>query len=115
MVQGGSPLSSPVVHPARSGVMTVHSPAASDLLEEPPPPTSHVLIVGLVGVGLVLAAVVFGLATGAPRRGFDTHWADGPRALLACLGLLVAGCAVSMRHRWYGGWLCGAAAGFLGY
>ena len=95
--------------------MTVHSPAAVDNSEEPPPPESRVLVVGLIGVGLVFAALVFGLVTEAPRRGFDIHWADGPRALLACLGLLVVGCAVSMRPKWFGGWLCGAVAGLLGY
>ena len=94
--------------------MTVHTLSPADL-HEPPPPTRRVLTVGLVGVGLVIAAFVFGLATGAPLRGFDAHWADGPRAMLAALGLLVAGCAVSMRPGWFGGWLCGAAAGVLGY
>jgi hypothetical protein len=90
------------------------SPPSADL-EEPPPPTGRVLTVGLVGVGLVLTAFVLGLATNAPRQGFDTHPWDGPRALLSILGLFLAGCAVSMRPGWYGGWLCGAAAGLLGY
>jgi len=94
--------------------MTVHTQPPADL-HEPPPPTSRVLTVGLIGVGLTVAAFVFGLATGAPLRGFDPHWADGPRALLASIGLLIAGCAVSMRPGWYGGWLCGAAAGLIGY
>ena len=94
--------------------MTVHALPPVDL-HEPPPPTSRVLTVGLIGVGLVLAAFAFGLATGAPLRGFDTHWADGPRALVAILGLFVAGCGVSMRPGWYGGWLCAAAAGLIGY
>ena len=94
--------------------MTVPTPAPADL-REPPPPTRQVLTVGLVGVGLSLAALVVGLATGAPWRGFDTHGADGPRALLSVLGLFVAGCAVSMRPGWFGGWLCGAAAGLIGY
>src|SRR4051794_10870054 len=89
-------------------------PPAADL-EEPPPSTGHVLAVGLVGVGLLLVAFVLGLATDAPRRGVDTPPWDGPRALLSGLGLLVAGCAVSMRPGWYGGWLCAAAAGLLGY
>jgi hypothetical protein len=74
-----------------------------------------VLTVGLTGVGLVVAAFVIGLATSAPLQGYEPHKADGPRALLASLGLLLAGCAVSMRPGWYGGWLCGAAAGLIGY
>jgi hypothetical protein len=94
--------------------MTVPSPDPHDV-HEPPPPTARVLTVGLIGVGLVVVAFVLGLATGAPRRGFDTHPWDGPRALLSAVGLLLAGCAVSMRPGWAGGWLCGAAAGLLGY
>jgi hypothetical protein len=90
------------------------NPQPADL-EEPPPPTGRVLTVGLVGVGLVLTAFVFGLATGAPRRGFDTHAWDGVRMLMSAVGLLLAGCAASMRPGWFGGWLCGAAAGVLGY
>jgi hypothetical protein len=94
--------------------MTVHSPPAPDL-EEPQVPPQRVLTVGLIGVALVASALVIGLATGAPRQGFDAHWADGLRALLACAGLFIAGCAVSMRPGWFGGWLCGAACGLLGY
>jgi hypothetical protein len=94
--------------------MTVHSPPTHDL-QEPPPPTLRVLAVGLVGVGLVAVAFVYGLAAGAPRQGFDVHWADGQRALLSCVGLLLTGCAVSMRPGWFGGWLCAAAAGLIGY
>jgi hypothetical protein len=94
--------------------MTVQMAPAADL-HEPPPPTQRVLTVGLIGVGLAAVAFVFGLAAGAPTRGFDANWADGPRALFASLGLLVAGCAVSMRPGWFGGWLCGAAAGLIGY
>lgn len=94
--------------------MTVH-PSPATAPQEPPAPIRTVRTVGLLGVGLVTAALVFGLVTGAPLRGFETHWADGPRALLAILGLVVAGCAVSMRPGWYGGWLCGAAAGAIGY
>src|SRR5207247_799635 len=77
--------------------------------------TRTVLITGLIGVGLCFAAWIVGLVTGAPLRGFDAHWADGPRALLCAVGLVTAGCAVSMRPSWHGGWLCGAAAGFIGY
>lgn len=88
---------------------------APDLTHEPPPPTKRVLITGLVGVGLALVALLMGLLTSAPLRGFDTHWADGPRALLCVVGLLVAGCAVSLRPGWFGGWLCGAATALLGY
>jgi hypothetical protein len=94
--------------------MTVHTPPTADL-HEPPVPARQVLIVGLTGVGLVVVAFAVGLATGAPVRGYDAHGADGPRALLASLGLLLAGCAVAMRPGWYGGWLCGAAAGLIGY
>lgn len=94
--------------------MTAHAHPPADL-HEPPPPTYRVLTVGLVGVGFVVAALVVGLAVGAPLRGFDAHPADGPRAFLSVLGLFVAGCAVSMRPGWFGGWLCGAAAAFLGY
>jgi hypothetical protein len=94
--------------------MTVPSPPSAEL-HEPPVPTHRVLIVGLVGVGFLTAAFILGLVTGAPRRGFDPHSADGPRALLAAIGLLITGCAVSMRPSWYGGWLCAAVAGLLGY
>jgi hypothetical protein len=83
-------------------------------LHEPPIATSRVLIVGLAGAGLVFAAFVAGLATGAPKQGFDGHWADGMRAFLCVVGAIVAGCAISMRPGWYGGWLCAAAAGLLG-
>src|SRR5947208_15200720 len=95
--------------------MTVPLNSTPPDLREPPPPTAYVLAVGLVGAAVVLVAFVLGLATGAPRQGFDTHPWDGPRALLSALGLFVAGCAVSMRPGWYGGWLCGAAAGLIGY
>lgn len=91
------------------------TPLPDDELHEPPVPTNRVLLVGLVGVGFVLIALVLGRATGAPLRGFEKHWADGPRVLLSVLGLIVAGCAVSMRPGWFGGWLCGAAAGFIGW
>lgn len=95
--------------------MTVpSSPPPADLCE-PPPPTARVWAVGLVGVGLVVVAFVLGLVTDAPRRGFDTHPWDGPRMLLSALGLLIAGCAASMRPSWFGGWLCGGIAGLLGY
>ena len=94
--------------------MTAHAHPPADL-NEPPPPTSRVLMVGLVGVGLVVVALVYGLATAAPRQGFEPHSADGPRALIAIVGLFVTGCAVSMRPRWFGGWLCAAAAAILGY
>lgn len=94
--------------------MTVHLPPPAEV-HEPPSPARPVLIVGLVGVGLVTTALVIGLAIGAPLRGFETHPADGPRALLASLGLFLTGCAVSMRPGWFGGWLCGAAAGLIGY
>jgi hypothetical protein len=94
--------------------MTVHTQPPADL-HEPPPPTRRVLTVGLIGVALAAVAFVFGLVSGGPVRGFDAHWADGPRALIASLGLLLAGCAVSMRPGWFGGWLCGAAAGLIGY
>jgi hypothetical protein len=72
-------------------------------------------MVGLAGVFLVLTALIIGLATSAPMHGFEPHSADGPRAMLCALGLLVTGCAISMRPNWFGGWLCGAAAGLLGY
>src|SRR6187200_2070598 len=94
--------------------MTVAVPATEEI-HEPPPSTKRVLMVGFTGVALVLVSFVLGAVGGAPLRGFDTHWADGPRALLCVVGLLFAGCAVSMNPRWYGGWLCGAAAGLLGY
>lgn len=84
-------------------------------LEEPPIPTRTVWIVGLIGVVLSIAAWVVGYSTGAPKQGFDAHYADGPRALLAVLSLLVAGCSISMRPGWYGGWLCGAFCGLTGY
>src|SRR5262245_36290195 len=93
---------------------TVHTPNPADL-DEPPPPVERVLTVGLIGVGLSVTALVLGRATGAPLRGFETHSFDGPRALLSTLGLFVAGCAVSMRPGWFGGWLCGAACGLIGY
>ncbi len=94
--------------------MTVpnHTP---DDLREPPPSTGRASTIGLIGVGLVFAAFVMGLVTGAPLQGFDKHWADGPRALLCVFGLVVAGCAISMRPSWYPTWLCGAGAALLGY
>jgi hypothetical protein len=88
---------------------------ASDLAHEPPAPTKRVLTIGLVGVGIAFLALVMGLLTSAPLRGFETHWADGPRALLCVVGLLVAGCAASLRPGWFGGWLCGAGTALLGY
>jgi hypothetical protein len=94
--------------------MTTPLPPGPEL-EEPPAPTQRVLIIGLCGVALTASAMILGLATGAPRQGFEAHWADGIRALLACAGLFVAGCAVSLRPAWAGGWLCAAACGLLGY
>lgn len=91
------------------------SDRAPDLTHEPPAPTRRVLITGLVGVGIAFLALLLGLFTSAPLRGFDAHWADGPRALLCVIGLVVAGCAVSLRPGWFGGWLCGSAAALLGY
>lgn len=84
-------------------------------LDEPPPPVRRVVLVGGIGVGLVLAALLLGLATGAPKRGFDVHPWDGPRALLCVVGIIVTGCAVSMRPGHYAGWLLGSAAGLVGY
>src|SRR5438046_1518849 len=95
--------------------MTVPLNSSPADLCEPPPPTAYVLAVGLVGPAVVLVAFVLGVATGAPRQGIDTHPWDGQRALLSAVGLIVAGCAVSMRPGWYGGWLCRAAAWLLGY
>ncbi|HEX3150650.1 MAG TPA: hypothetical protein VHR66_21410 [Gemmataceae bacterium] len=94
--------------------MTVTDASPSDL-HEPPVSAQRVLIVGLIGVGLAGVAMMLGLLLGAPRRGFDVHYADGPRALLACVGLFISGCAVSMRPGWFGGWLCAAGAALLGY
>ena len=93
----------------------VSEPNRSIDLDEPPLPSRTIWIVGLIGVGLSVAAWAAGYASGAPRQGFESHSADGPRALLAILGLLVAGCAISMRPGWHGGWLCGAASGLIGY
>lgn len=94
--------------------MTVHTTPPADH-HEPPPPVRQVLLVGLIGVGLVVVALMVGLVDEAPLRGFEPHRADGPRALLASVGLFLAGCAISMRPGWFGGWLCGAAAGLIGY
>jgi hypothetical protein len=94
--------------------MTFHSPPPADL-HEPPAPTRAVMIVGLVGIGLAAFAFMLGVVSGAPRRGFEPHWLDGHRALFAIVGLFVAGCAVSMRPGWFGGWLCAAGAALLGY
>jgi len=94
--------------------MSIHGPPPADL-EEPPASQERVLTLGLIGVGLVVSAFILGLVSGAPLRGFEAHWADGLRALLSSIGLFLAGCAVSMRPDWFGGWLCAAAAGLLGY
>lgn len=87
----------------------------NDDLREPAAPTRNVLVLGLVGIGLAATAWIVGLVVGAPLQGFETNGADGPRALLCVFGLLLAGCGVSMRPDWYGGWLCGAAVGFISY
>ncbi|MSR53527.1 MAG: hypothetical protein EXS09_09605 [Gemmataceae bacterium] len=84
-------------------------------LDEPPVSTHTIWVIGLIGLGLTLVAFVTGVVFGAPRQGFGVHPSDGPRALLAIVGFLVAGCAVSMRPGWYGGWLCAAACGVIGY
>lgn len=88
---------------------------APDLTREPPAPTKRVLTIGLIGVGISFLAFLTGLLTSAPLRGFEAHWADGPRALLCVAGLFVCGCAVSLRPGWFGGWLCGSAAALLAY
>jgi hypothetical protein len=88
---------------------------APDLTREPPVPTSRVLALGLVGVGISFLAFLMGILTSAPLRGFEAHWADGPRVLVSVFGLLVCGCAVSLRPGWYGGWLCGSAAALIAY
>src|SRR5205823_775357 len=88
---------------------------APDLTREPPAPTKRVLTIGLSGLGISFLAFLMGLVTSAPLRGFETHWADGPRALLCVVGLIVCGCAVSLRPGWFGGWLCGSAAALFAY
>lgn len=94
--------------------MTIHTPLAADL-QEPAAPTRTVLTIGLVGIGLTAIAFIMGVVTDAPRRGFEHHNWDELRALFAVAGLIVAGCAVSMRPGWFGGWLCAAAAALIGY
>jgi len=95
--------------------MTIPEPPPDAELEEPAASPLRVVIIGSCGVALTMSALAIGLATGAPRQGFEVHWADGIRALLACAGLFIAGCAVSMRPGWFGSCVCGAACGLLGY
>lgn len=97
----------------KGAVMPGYSPPPD--LREPPPSTRRVLITGLVGVALAAIALVIGLVSGAPTASIDRHGADGPRAVLTIVGLIVAGSAVSLRPSWFGGWLCYAAVGLLGY
>ena len=90
-------------------------PFAPPETSEPPGPRSRTLVIGSVGVALTLTAFVFGVATGAPSRNFDVHWADGPRVIISVLGVLLAGCAVSMRPKDWLSWMPLAAAGLLCY
>ncbi len=94
--------------------MTAHDSPPDDLCE-PPASTTRVLTIGSLGVGFVALALVTGLVTGAPLKGVEPHSADTIRALLSVIGLVVAGSAVSLRPKWFVGWLLYSAAGFLGY
>ena len=94
-----------------SGVPAIMTNPTPDDLDEPPPPESRVWKVGLVGIGLAFAALVLGLAGGAPRRGFEAHDLDGPRMLLCAAAMVVAGSAAALRPLWYGGWACLVAVG----
>ncbi len=84
-------------------------------VNEPPSPRPRVLTVGLVGVGFTLLGLMMGLALGAPAKGFDPHWSDGPRLLVAGLGMILAGSAASMRPRDWLSWLPLGVCGVLCY
>lgn len=90
-------------------------PFAPPETSEPPGSRFKMLVTGGAGVVLTLAAFVIGRATAAPTATFDYHWADGPRVLLATLGMILAGCAVTVRHRDWLAWMPMALAGLISY
>ena len=94
--------------------MSEHPFAPPETLE-PPASLNRVLATGGVGVTLTVVAFVVGLVAGAPSRTFDPHWADGPRVILAALGMILAGSAASLRPRDWLSWLPLGAAGLLCY
>jgi hypothetical protein len=86
-----------------------HGPDGSPLDADP----QRVRRIGLTGLGIVLAAAAFGLAM--DWSGSEHHdWANRVRNSLTPLGILIAGCAVSMRPRLPSAWLIGAAACLAG-
>jgi hypothetical protein len=86
-----------------------HAPDGSPLDADP----QRVRRIGLTGLGIVLAAAAFGLAM--DWTGSEHHdWANRIRNSLTPLGILIAGCAVSMRPRLPFAWVIGAAACLAG-
>ncbi len=84
-------------------------------LHEPPVSTNRVMTIGLIGFSAAVLSLGLGLMTGAPLQPGLEHSLDGIRALIAVAGLIVAGSAASLRPGWFGGWLCVAGTGFVGY
>jgi hypothetical protein len=69
--------------------------------------------IGVTGLGIALAAAAFGLAMDWTSS--EPHdWANRVRNSLTPLGILIAGCAVSMRPRQPSAWVIGAAACLAG-
>ncbi|MEZ6139322.1 MAG: hypothetical protein R3B84_02015 [Zavarzinella sp.] len=75
---------------------------------------------------LVVAALITGFVTKAPRIGFDgytraslqalePHSADGIRISLCGLGMLLIGAGISQRPTWFGGWVFAAFGSLLCY
>ncbi|WP_020468850.1 magnesium transporter [Zavarzinella formosa] len=90
-------------------------PFAPPETQEPPCSLQRVLVTGGIGVVFTITAFVLGIASGAPSRTFDPHWMDGPRVILAAIGVVLAGSAVSMRPRDWLSWLPLGVAGLLCY
>lgn len=78
----------------------------------PPPDVRHVQRVGALGFGLVAAAAILGVLSGA--IGPDAPWILSTlRLWLVGIGVAIAGYAISLRPSLPTAWLIAAAAGFL--
>jgi hypothetical protein len=74
-----------------------------------------VITTGVIAIGLAATAAIFGaiFRTGDSAPGWVNTYLAPARVILSVLGMVLAGCAVSMRPRWAGSWALGAAGCLL--